>query len=99
MAARDDVAKVYVILGSHACRTGTLMLEHKGIRYRPITLPTGMQRMMPAFGFPHGTVPAVEIGGRSAQTNKAIARLLEELRPDPPLFPADGERRRLVEEA
>lgn len=31
-------AKLYVILGSHACRTGMLMLEHKGIQYERVEL-------------------------------------------------------------
>jgi len=35
-------AKLYVILGSHACRTGMLMLEHKGIPYELLTLPAGV---------------------------------------------------------
>jgi glutathione S-transferase len=35
-------ARLYVILGSHACRTGMLLLEHKGIDYTPVVLPTGM---------------------------------------------------------
>jgi glutathione S-transferase len=34
--------KLYVILGSHACRTGMLLLEHKRIPYRLVTLPTGL---------------------------------------------------------
>jgi glutathione S-transferase len=33
-------AKLYVILGSHACRTGMLLLEHKGIEYEAVQLPT-----------------------------------------------------------
>jgi hypothetical protein len=34
-AARGHLTetKLYVILGSHACCTGTLLLEHKGIDY------------------------------------------------------------------
>jgi glutathione S-transferase len=35
-------AKLYVILGSHACRTGMLLLEHKGIDYKRVELPTGL---------------------------------------------------------
>jgi glutathione S-transferase len=34
--------KLYVIPGSHACRSAMLMLEHKGLAYRTIELPTGM---------------------------------------------------------
>jgi glutathione S-transferase len=99
MAPGDRTAKLYVILGSHACKSGMLMLQHKRIPFRVVTLPTGMQRMMPAFGFPQDTVPALEIAGRSAQTNAAMARLLDEIQPDPPLFPTDEGHRREVEEA
>jgi hypothetical protein len=35
-------AKLYVILGSRACRTGMLLLEHKGIDYERVELPTGL---------------------------------------------------------
>lgn len=35
-------AKLYVILGSHACRTAMLMLEHKGITYETVELPSGL---------------------------------------------------------
>src|ERR1700682_638331 len=34
-------ATLYVIGASHACRTGMLMLEHKGIAYRRVDLLTG----------------------------------------------------------
>ena len=30
--------KLYVIPGSHACRSGMLMLEHKGVPYRRVPL-------------------------------------------------------------
>ena len=33
-------AKLYVILGSHACRTAMLMLDHKGIEYERVELPS-----------------------------------------------------------
>jgi glutathione S-transferase len=46
-----------------------------------------------------GTVPALRFGGEKVQTNRRIARFLERTRPEPPLFPPEGERRRAVEEA
>jgi glutathione S-transferase len=55
--------------------------------------------MLPLLGFPAGTVPAVVIDGRRVQTNPAIARFLDERKPDPPLFPRDPVLRRAVEEA
>src|SRR3954462_6519193 len=107
-------AKLYVILGSHACRTAMLLLEHKGVAYARVELPTGLHPMaVRALGFPGspaqvrelgdrrgrmvgvldrlGTVPALRMGGERGPTTRAIARPLERLQPDPPLFPA-GER-------
>ena len=46
-----------------------------------------------------GTVPALACDGERISTNRAIARFLDERHPDPPLFPADRERRLAVEEA
>ena len=119
MSARPTL---YVISGSHACRTAMLMLAHKRIAYRCVQLPTGMHPMaVRALGFPGhkapirtvegatgrslalldrmGTVPALRYGHERVQTNRRIARFLDELQRDPPLFPADAGRRRDVEEA
>jgi glutathione S-transferase len=49
-------------------------------------------------GFPGVTVPALRIDGRRVQGSREIARVLDEMRPDPPLFPAEPERR-AVEDA
>lgn len=92
-------AELYVIPASHAARTGILLLEHKGIEYRTRTFPAGTQPLVRLLGFPGRTVPALVIGGRRVQTNRAIARALDELVPNPPLFPADLEHRAAVEEA
>ncbi|MGH2837467.1 MAG: hypothetical protein ACRDJY_03860 [Thermoleophilaceae bacterium] len=46
-----------------------------------------------------GTVPALAAGRDRISTNHGIARYLDEKHPDPPLFPADPERRAAVEEA
>ena len=46
-----------------------------------------------------GTVPALRLGERRVMTNRNIARFLDEVRPDPPLFPEDPERRQAVEDA
>ena len=45
------------------------------------------------------TVPALACDGQRISTNRRIARFLDERHPEPPLFPADPERRRAVEEA
>ncbi|HEX3510262.1 MAG TPA: glutathione S-transferase N-terminal domain-containing protein [Solirubrobacteraceae bacterium] len=38
-----------------------------------------------------GTVPALRLDGRRVQTNRAIASHLEQVRPEPPLYPSDPE--------
>ncbi len=121
-AASVGPATLYVIHGSHACASAKLMLEHKGIGFRTVTLPTGLHpQLVRLRGFPgsrkpirsvdgrptrmsalldrFGTVPALQLGSDRAQRNREIARLLERLVPDPPLLPADPERRAAVEEA
>ncbi len=92
--------RVYVILGSHACRAGTLMLEHKAIPFRTVTVPRGLHPLATKLlGFPGRTVPAIKVDGRKVQTNPDIARFLDELKPEPRLLPEDPECRREVEEA
>jgi glutathione S-transferase len=50
-------------------------------------------------GFSGTRVPAVKLDGRRVQGTRPLARALDELRPDPALFPTDPELRRKVEEA
>jgi len=118
---REDVI-LYVIHGSHACRAAILMLAHKQIPYRLVTLPTGAHPMLlrtrgfaghrkpirSVDGRAHrslalldrmGTVPALRCGNERVQTNRAIARWLEQVQPEPPLLPSDPQRRAAVERA
>jgi glutathione S-transferase len=92
--------RLYGMAISHPSRAARLMLEHKRIEYDLVTVPAGMQAVQVRLaGFKGGTVPALRIDGRRALGTLAISRLLDELRPDPPLFPADPDRRRAVEAA
>jgi len=76
------------------------MLEHKDIEYKRTDLmPVVSKGVLKAMRFPGVTVPALKLDGTRVQGSRQIARELERLRPDPPLFPADPERRREVEEA
>ena len=76
------------------------MLERKGIDHDVIWLLPGLwPALLRTRGFRGGTVPALKLDGRKIQNSRAISRALEEAKPDPPLFPADPERRLAVEEA
>lgn len=90
--------RLYVIPGSHACRAAMLMLEHKGLGWRPFELLTGMQTIaMRPLGFPGRTVPALKLNGTRVQGNRQIARFLDRLEPDRPLLPTH--RLTAIEEA
>ena len=93
-------ARLFVIPASHPSIAAELMLEHKGIAYkRTDLLPVISKGVLRAVGFPGVTVPALKIDGAKVQGSRQIARELERLRPEPPLFPADPEQRAAVEEA
>jgi glutathione S-transferase len=93
-------ARLYVIPASHPAIAARLMLERKGIAYkRTDLLPVISKGALRAVGFPGQTVPALKIDGHKVQGSRPIARELERLRPEPPLFPADPEQRAAVEEA
>lgn len=93
-------ARLYVIPASHPSIAAELMLEHKGIAYkRTDLLPVISKGVLRAARFPGVTVPALKIDGQRVQGSRQIARELDRLRPDPPLFPADSEKRVAVEEA
>jgi glutathione S-transferase len=92
--------RLYVIPASHPAIAARLMLERKGIAYkRTDLLPVISKLALRVLGFPGQTVPALKIEGHKVQGSRQIARELERLRPEPPLFPADPERRAAVEEA
>lgn len=93
-------ARLFAIPGSHPSITATLILEHKGISFRRIDLPPGISKsLLRRLGFPGTTVPAIKLDGRHIQGSRQIASTLDQLRPDPPLFPTSPEQRTLVEEA
>jgi glutathione S-transferase len=92
--------RLYTIPGSHPGVAAQLMLEHKGIPYRRKDLfPVVSKGVLRALGFPRDTVPAMKVDGQRVQGSREIARELERLRPDPPLFPSDPVEREAVEEA
>lgn len=92
--------KLYVVPGSNPSMTARLALEHKRLDYERVDLiPTIHMAFLRLAGFRAWTVPALRLDGRRVQGSLAVARALEQLRPEPRLFPADPAGRRRVEEA
>jgi glutathione S-transferase len=94
------VVKLYLFQGSCAALTTRLELDHKKLRYELVYLPPVLHGFILGIrGFPRPSVPALDVDGRRISGTLSISRALDELQPDPPLFPADPARRAAVEEA
>jgi glutathione S-transferase len=92
--------KLYAIPGSHPAKAVQGMLEHKGIPYKRVDLmPVVSRGVLKALRFPGATIPSLKIDGRKLTGSREISRALDEIKPEPALFPADPERRAAVEEA
>jgi len=98
--ARPVKVRLYTIPGSHPGVAAQLMLKYKGIAFKRTDLfPVISKLVVRGLGFPRNTVPAIKIDGRKVQGSREIARELEQLRPEPPLFPSDAANRAAIEEA
>ena len=76
------------------------MLELKGVDYDLVHVLPGNQKIhLRLAGFRGGTVPALKLDGKRVQGTTRIAPALDDLRAEPPLYPADPAKRRRVEEA
>ena len=93
-------ATLYVIPGSHPAMAVQRLLEHKGIDYKRVDLmPVVSRAVLKAMRFPGITVPSLKFDGRKITGSREISKALDEVQPEPPLFPADPARRVAVEDA
>src|SRR3954454_4150468 len=91
---------LYVVHGSHPCAAVERALELKGLGFRRIELPPPLHAPLQRVRFGARTVPAMRLdGGEKVSGSREILRRLEEIAPEPPLWPPDGEARALVERA
>lgn len=90
---------LYVVHGSHPCAAVEKALALKGLEFRRVELLPPLHAVVQRMRFGARTVPAMTLGREKVVGSRAIVRRLEELRPQPPLFPADAELRAEVERA
>ena len=82
-------AKLIGTVGSHPCISAELMLRHKGIEFTRMDLPNITHRaILPLMRYRGSTVPVMNLDGRRISGTMRIARALESVKPDPPMFPA-----------
>jgi glutathione S-transferase len=93
-------AKLYWFELSHPAQASRKALQLKGIEFESVNVMPGMQRIhLRLAGFRDGTVPALKLDGRRVQGSVRISRALEQLVPEPPLFPRDPALRTRVDDA
>lgn len=91
--------RLYVVNASHPCATVEAALQLKKIAYKTTEFPPPMHMAFMQLRFGERTVPAIKIDSEKISGSRAILRRLEELVPEPRLYPADADDRAKVEEA
>jgi glutathione S-transferase len=90
---------LYVIPASHPCAVVEAALRLKGIDYTRVVLLPLTQKLVGRLRYGAGTVPGLRLDGERIAGSTAILRRLDELVPDPALYPAELERRKQVVQA
>ena len=101
MASAAPSLTLHALVPSHPCLTAQVALERKGLEFERVDLSMAdhNERMEEIYGAGNKTVPGLIIGEEPVHGSVAILRRLEELRPDPPLYPeAIADRVREAEE-
>jgi glutathione S-transferase len=98
-AATPTRLKLYVVHGSHPCAAVARALSMKGLSYDVVEWMPPLHAPMQRLIFGVRTVPGLRIDGEKVSGSRAIMRRLDQLVPEPPLYPADDRTRVLVEEA
>jgi glutathione S-transferase len=93
-------AKLYVVHGSHPCAAVARAMDMKSVPYKVVELLPPMHAPLQRLRFGARTVPGLTLeSGEKISGSRAIMRRLEELAPQPPLFPVDASAREEVERA
>jgi glutathione S-transferase len=93
-----ETAKLYALPGSHPCACVEEAMRMKGMSWDRVDLIPVLHKPVQRLRFGQGTVPGLELDGERIVGSRRIARRLDELRPDPPLYPSEPEKRAAVEE-
>lgn len=92
-------AKLYVVAASHPCFAVKRAMELKGISYKRIEWPPTLHVPLQRLRFARGTVPGLTLDGEKVIGSRAIMHRLDDLQPEPPLYPSDPNARHRVEDA
>jgi glutathione S-transferase len=82
---------LHVLPPSHPSRAAEAAIRIKGLEYEKVDMVPGehVAAMQEIYGEGNSTVPGLVVDGEPVHGSRAIFAKLEEIAPDPPLFPAD----------
>jgi glutathione S-transferase len=85
---------LHVLPPSHPCMTATAALRLKGLEYERVEFAPGphVEQMRAIYGEERHTVPGMLVDGEPVHGSRAILARLEELVPEPVLYPSDAVR-------
>jgi glutathione S-transferase len=85
---------LHVLPPSHPCMTATAALRLKGLEYELVEFAPGphVEQMRAIYGEERHTVPGMLVDGEPVHGSRAILARLEELVPEPVLYPSDAVR-------
>ncbi len=80
---------LHVLPPSHPCMTVEAALRFKGLAYEKVSLTPGphVEEMQRLYGEGHSTVPGLLVGDEPVHGSRPILSRLEQLAPDPTLYP------------
>ena len=83
------VLTLHVLPPSHPCMTAEAALRRKGLEYEKVSLTPGphVDEMERVYGAGNTTVPGLLVGDEPVHGSRAILERLEQIEPDPPLYP------------
>lgn len=91
--------KLYVIPASHPCVAVEAALKLKGIAYERVDFLPVLHRLQGKLVYGARTVPGMKLRGEKLFGSKRIMRRLDEIAPEPRLYPQDAAYRARVEDA
>jgi glutathione S-transferase len=84
---------LHVIPPSHPCLAAEKAIQVKGLDFEKVTLsPPHMEPMAEIYGAENTTVPGMLVDGEPVHGSTAIFERLEEIQPEPALYPNDAVR-------
>lgn len=88
-ASSGPALRLHVIPPSHPCRTAEAALTLKGLEFERVELAPGTHNdeMEKLYGEGNRTVPGLMVGDEPVHGSRAILERLEQLAPEPPLYP------------